>query len=215
MRIKTVAAGTLLMLAIGVRGVSWADAQSRGYHSRRGGWRHSNSLRQSNSMVASGTPINVRLDAAISTDDVHDGDGWTGTVNQSVVSGNRITIPAGSPVMGVVTSALQGTHETQAQLVLAVRQVTVNGTSHVMNADAAPIVAGTSGAKKIGAVAIGAAAGALLGHTVARDNHGTLIGGLVGGAAGYGLTRHAFRTLQLKAGTVVAFTTRDNVMAQR
>lgn len=215
MRMKTVAASTLLLLAIGVMGVSWANAQSGGYHSHHRRWHHSNSGSNANSVVQSGTSFSVRLNNAISTDDVHEGDGWMGTVNQAVGSGNRNMIPAGSTVSGVVTSAVQGTHETPAQLGLAVRQITLNGTSYDMNADTAPIVAGTANAKKIGAVALGAAAGALLGHTVAKDSHGTLIGGIVGGAAGYGLTRHAFRTLQLKEGTVITFTARENVMARR
>jgi hypothetical protein len=166
-------------------------------------------------LVASGTPIDVRLDTEISTENARGGDAWTGTLEQSVVSRGRVTIPAGSPVSGIVTSAQQGTHETQAQLGLAVREVTVNGRSYMMNADTPPIVAGSKRASKIGAIAVGAAAGALVGHSVAKGNHGTLIGGLLGGALGYGVTRNAFRTLQLKPGTVVAFTTLEDVVARR
>ncbi len=197
MRTKTLAAFALVVLALASLSLAWTSGQAR------------------TDVVPAGTSIDVRLDAEISTEDAHPGDSWSGTVNQSVVSGDRMIIPAGSPVMGVVTTAAQGTHKTRAQLGLTVRRVTMGGRSYEMNADTPTIVAGSHRAKKIGAIAGGAVAGALIGHTVAKERHGTLIGGLVGGAAGYGLTRHAFRTLELKSGTVVSFTTREALVARR
>jgi hypothetical protein len=231
MRTKLVAATALMALAL----ASPSLAQNNGYyrhhhrHNRsttayqqgngyqqgtQGTWNASNANRYGVTIPA-GTPINVRLNTNIATDDAHAGDPWSGTVSQSVVAGDRVMIPAGSPVEGVIANVSQGTHSDPAQLDLAVRTVTVDGQTRSMTADTDPIVGGSSRAKKLGAVAGGAAAGALLGHTVARGNHGTLIGGLIGGAAGYGLTRNAFRTLQLKPGTVVTFTTREGMVARR
>ena len=83
-----------------------------------------------------------------------------------------------------------------------------------MNATSENIVAGSKNAQKIGAIAIGAAAGALLGHAVS-ERHGGLIGGLLGGVAGYGATRHAYRTLVLKPGTEITFTTTEDLVASR
>ena len=91
----------------------------------------------------------------------------------------------------------------------------MDGRSLRVSGETEPIVAGSNRARKIGAIAGGAAAGALLGHAVARGEHGTLIGGILGGAAGYGLSRHALRTMQLKPGTVLTFTTRGDVLAYR
>lgn len=161
--------------------------------------------------VPAGTNIEVKLDSKISTEDAQAGDAWSGTVAQNVFSGGQVIIPAGSPVEGVVTRSAQGTHDTKAEIGLAVRRVSVNGEWRTMNADTPTIVAGTKRAKKIGAVAVGAAAGALVGGATTKSKTGTLIGGLLGGAAGYGLTRHAFRTMQLKPGTTVSFTTRNTV----
>lgn len=191
-----------LALAILALGSLNLDASARTY--RRGGWN------RSSAMIPAGSTINVRLDSQISTEDANSGDSWSGTVTQSTG-----TIPAGSPASGVVTTAVQGTHSTRPQLGLALRQVTVNGRTYSMDADTPVIIAGTQRAKKLGAIAGGAAVGALVGHSVAKGSHGTLIGGIVGGAAGYGLTRHALRTLQLKPGTVVSFTTRSDVLARR
>src|SRR5262249_59149418 len=102
---------------------------------------------------------------------------------------------------------------TPAQLALAVRSINVNGDERMVRADTEPIVAGSHRAKKLGAIAGGAAAGALLGHAVG-GKHSTLIGGVLGGAAGYGLTRHAMRTMVLKPGTTLQFTTRSYVASR-
>ena len=159
--------------------------------------------------------MNVRLDTQVSTENAQSGDTWSGTVSQSVIAGNRVVIPAGTPVEGVVTSSTQGTHDNRPEMSLAIRGVTVDGRTQAVNAVTEPIVAGSNRAKKLGVIAGGAAAGALLGHAVARGEHGTLIGGILGGAAGYGLSRHALRTMQLKPGTVLTFTTRGDVLAYR
>jgi hypothetical protein len=203
MRTKAFTALTLAVLAFGSLSSLWTDVQAQDRY-RRGGW-------YGRTMMPAGTALQVRLDTKISTDDNHQGDSWSGTVTQSVVSGDRVVIPAGTPVSGVVTMIQQGTHETRPQIALAVRRVNVDGRMRVVNADTEPIVAGSNRAKKIGAIAGGAAVGALVGHSVAKKSHGTLIGGLLGGAAGYGLTRHALRTMQLKEGTVVTFTTNEDV----
>ncbi len=208
MRTQTLAAAVMIV-ALGSMG-PWAHTASADYHHH-----HHNSRNRSNSSVPAGTSITVQLDSEISTENIHQGDSWSGTITQAVMAGNQVVIPAGSPVAGVVTTAAEGTHDARPQLGLAVRSVTVNGQSRDMSADTAPIIAGSDRAKKLGAIAGGAAVGALVGHTVARGDHGTLIGGIVGGAAGYGLTRHAMRTLKLKAGTVMAFTMREQMLARR
>jgi hypothetical protein len=209
MKSRIFAVTTLAILALGslntLSMTSQAEAQRR---YRNGDWGYRNA------MVPAGTSIQVRLDSKISTEQARQGDTWTGTVAQSVYSGGQVVIPAGSAVQGVVTSAAQGTHSTPASIDLAVRRVNMNGGSRTLYADTEPIVAGSHRAKKIGAIAGGAAVGALVGSAVDKGK-GTLIGGLLGGAAGYGLTRHALRTMQLKPGTVVSFTTREDVAFRR
>lgn len=206
---RTFTACTLAIIALGTVGslAPTADAQNR---YRRNSWYRTSSV------VSAGTPMSVRIDSKISTEDARSGDSWSGTVSQSIVSPEgRVLVPAGSPVTGVVTAAAQGTHNERPYIDLAVRQVNMNGRWTSMDAGMEPIVADTKRAKKIGAIVGGAAVGALLGRAVAKDHHGTLIGGLLGGAAGYGATRHALRTMQIKPGTVVTFTTSSDVLARR
>jgi hypothetical protein len=165
-------------------------------------------------MVRANTPIDVRLDSRLSTDDAQQGTTWRGTVENDVRSRRGVVIPAGTPVEGVVTMSVQGTHDSQAQMGLAMQSVDLNGDRVGLNATTETIVAGSNRAKKIGAIAGGAAVGAIIGHGISHE-HGGLIGGLLGGAAGYGATRHAFRTLTLKEGTVVTFTTTQDMYSAR
>jgi hypothetical protein len=192
---KTLAAVMVAGLALGTLAPAWDRVEAATYR------------------VPAGTSLNVQLDSKISTEDAKSGDVWGGTVQQNVVSNGRVIIPAGSQVEGVVTRSAQGTHNAKAQLDLSVRRVNVNGEWQAMSADMPTIIAGSKRAKKIGAIAAGAAAGALLGGAV-KGRTGAVVGGLVGGGATYGLTRNAFRTMQLKPGTSLTFTTRNSVAVQ-
>ena len=211
MRANRLAFVALAIVALGSLSSAWTFSQAQGrYRNDRSGWGY-----RANAMVPAGTPIDVRLDSELSTEE-SSGRTWTGTVVSPIVSNDdRVLIPSGSQVTGIVTSSVQGTHNSPAQMSLTLRRVNVNGRMYSINADTEPIVAGSHRAKKIGAIVGGAAAGALLGHAVAKDHHGTLIGGLLGGATGYGLTRHAMRTLVLKDGTVLTFTMREGLVARR
>jgi hypothetical protein len=199
MKTKAIVAMASVLLVFCSLNAAWTNAQPehRGFS-----WR-------ANTLVQSGTPIEVRLDTKISTENAHNGDPWTGTVVQTVGG-----IPAGSPVTGVVTESAQGTHETPARISLALRNVTIDGSQRSMRADTEPIVAGSHRAKKIGVIAGGAVAGGLIGHAVG-GKVGTIIGGVAGGYGAERLTRHAMRTMQLKEGTVLTFTTTEDVVARR
>jgi hypothetical protein len=164
--------------------------------------------------LPAGTPVNVTLDSKISTEDAQPGDTWTGRVSANVFTNGRLIIPAGTPVTGVVTTAAQGTHNNRPRLGLAVRRAMVNGRSRAFHAETPVIEAGSKRAKKLGAIALGVAGGALAGSAVGGKK-GAVIGGLLGGGASYALTRNAFRTMQLKAGTEVTFRTSQSVAIRR
>ena len=164
--------------------------------------------------VNAGTTMNVRLNTKLSTDEVQAGDRWSGTVTQNVYSRGRVVIPAGSPVEGEVTQSIQGDHNTRPSLDLAVRSVEVHGSSNYLSASTPSIVEGSKRARKLGAIGLGAAAGALLGGAVSGKK-GAIIGGLLGGAGTYAGTRHAFRTMQLKPGTMLTFTVDQSVAMRR
>ena len=169
-----------------------------------------------NMTVRAGTPIDVRLDTKLATDDNSVGDTWTGTVVRDVVSrnGRRVMIPRGTQVEGVVTVSEQGRKGVKGRMDLAVRSIQMNGDYRRLNASTEPIIDGSKQAKKIGAIVGGAAVGGLLGHAIG-DEKGGILGALLGGAAGYGATRHSGRTVTLRSGTVITFTTTTDMLAYR
>ena len=207
-----------VLLTTAFLGAGWMYASGQYYgndrydnqrYSERGRWSR-------NQTVRAGTPIDVRLDTRLATDDNSVGDSWSGVVARDVISpsGRRVLIPAGTPVEGVVTVSEQGRSGVKGRMDLAMRSISMNGDYRRLNASTEPIIDGSKQAKKIGAVVGGAAAGGLLGHAVGGDKGG-ILGGLLGGLAGYGATRHSGRTVTVRSGTVITFTTTTDMLAYR
>ena len=136
--------------------------------------------------LAQGTGIKVAVSTHLTSETAQPGDTWTGTVKEPVIVGDRVAIPAGSTVTGVVSGAKPAEKGSRAVLVLAVKSVEANGKTYAVSATADSIVAGSTRARNVGAVAGGAAAGALLGKAIGGSNKGALIGGILGGAAATG-----------------------------
>jgi hypothetical protein len=136
--------------------------------------------------MPAGTGIKITVNAQISSETAKPGDAWTGTVSAPVVIGMAAPIPAGSTVSGVVLASEGAEKGSRAFLVLGVRSIDVGGTSHAVHATADSIIAGSTRARNLGAIAGSAAAGALIGKAVGGSNKGALIGGLIGAAAGTG-----------------------------
>lgn len=133
--------------------------------------------------VPAGTALAITVNAQISSETAQAGDAWEGTVAQPVVIGVAAPIPAGSVVHGVIKAVKPAQKGDRAMLQLAVTSISVNGTSHNVSATGEEIVAGSTRARNVGAVAGGAAAGALIGKAIGGSGKGAAIGALVGGAA--------------------------------
>lgn len=133
--------------------------------------------------VPAGTALAIAVTAQITSETAQPGDAWEGTVNQPVVIGTAAPIPAGSRVRGVVKAVKPAEKGDRAMLQLAITSVEVQGKSHALSASTEEMIAGSTRTRNVGAVAGGAAAGALIGKAVGGSNKGALIGGLVGGAA--------------------------------
>jgi len=162
--------------------------------------------------LPAGTAITVRLGSTISSKYASPGASWSGVVVHPVTVGDKVVIPAGSPVQGVVASARPARSGSRAMLDLGIRRVTVNGRAQSVAAGAEPVVAGSPRARNLGAIAGGTAAGALIGKAVGGDGHDALIGGLIGGGtAGVLVARSKGYQVELKAGTVMTFTTDEAV----
>src|SRR5262245_8836136 len=127
--------------------------------------------------IPSGTPMQITVDAQISSETAQPGDTWTGQVKEPVVIGTAAPIPAGSVVTGVITGSEAAARGSRAFLVLAVKSVTVNGVEHSISAGTDSIIAGSTRARNLGAIAGSAAAGALIGKAIGGGGKGALVGG--------------------------------------
>jgi hypothetical protein len=162
--------------------------------------------------IPSGTELAVSVNTSISSATANVGDTWTGTVERPVEVNGRTLIPAGSTVTGTVSNVRPARKGDRAMLDLALSSVQVEGRSYRVHGGTEAIVAGSTRARNLGAVAAGAGAGALIGKAVGGSGKGALIGGLIGGAAATGAVA-ASKGYQvvLKPGTTIDFTTSESV----
>lgn len=161
--------------------------------------------------VAAGTAISIAVNTQITSETANVGDTWTGSVKEAVIVGDRVVIPAGSTVNGVITASKPAQKGDRAMLDLAVTSVNANGKTIDVDASTEEIVAGSTRARNLGAVAGAAAAGALVGKAVGGGGKGALIGGLIGGAAaGAGVAASKGYQVVLKEGTEMTFTVDRN-----
>ena len=141
-----------------------------------------------NRTVSAGTSIDVTSGDKVCSNSLAVGDRITTTTNSVVSATNGVSIPSGSRVTLVVTksktSARQGD---EAELGFDVRSVTFGGETFDMTGDVSTAAIamerkGGDGKK----VAIGAAAGAVIGNIVGGGSRAqrTVVGAAAGGAAG-------------------------------
>src|SRR5262245_39216958 len=103
--------------------------------------------------VPAGTGISVRLETALSSKTSHVGDGWSGVVTSPVTVGDKVVVRAGSPVHGVVVSALPAERGSRARLQLALRSVVVRDKKQHLTASAEPVIAPSPRTRNLGAIA--------------------------------------------------------------
>ncbi len=162
--------------------------------------------------LAAGTPVKIDITATITSETAQAGDAWSGTVKENIIVGDRVLIPAGSTVNGMVRASTPAKKGDRAMLLLGVSSVNVNGKDVAVSGSTDSIVAGSTRARNLGAIGGGAAAGAVIGHAIGGSGKGSVIGALIGGAAttamvagskGYQVT--------IKPGTEITFKTDEPV----
>jgi hypothetical protein len=156
--------------------------------------------------VPAGTALTVRMTTPVSSETARAGDTWEGTITSSVIVGERILVPAGTPVRGVVKDALGAKKGNRAMLEVAVTSLELDGRPLTLNAATEPVIAGSPRARNLGAIAGGAAAGALIGKAVGGDGDDAAKGAIIGGAAAtVGVAASKGYQVVLKSGTELEF----------
>ena len=162
--------------------------------------------------VPSGTSIDITLATPLSSETAGVGDSWTGSMRNSAVVDGRNIIPAGSHVSGTVTAVRAARKGDRAMLDLGLTSVMVDGRSYHVLGSTEAVVAGSTRARNLGAIAGAAAAGGLIGKAVSHSNKGTIIGAVVGAGAATGVVSQTKGwQVVLKEGTPLTFTTHEAV----
>ena len=166
--------------------------------------------------IAAGTNLTIRINQHISVKTSHAGDRFTGEVVEPVVGQNdRVVIPKGAPVSGVVVeSHRRGHFKGSSILELRLTYLTLNGSRYAL--DTSDLTQTKKGKGKRSAAMIGGGAGlGMLVGGVATGGVGLLVGGLVGGGGGTllsGLTGN--RDIEIPAESIVRFKLADNLVVQ-
>jgi len=166
--------------------------------------------------IAAGTNLTIRINQHISVKTSHAGDRFTGEVVEPVVGlGDRVVIPKGAPVNGVVVASHRRGHfKGSSILELRLTYLTLNGTRYAL--DTADLTQTKKGKGKRSAAIIGGGAGAgMLIGGIATGGVGLLVGGLVGAGGGTllsGLTGN--RDIEIPAESIVRFKLADNLVIQ-
>jgi hypothetical protein len=167
--------------------------------------------------VPAGTTLAIRINQHISVKSSSPGDRFDGELAEPVVGDNdRVILPKGTPVGGVVDSSHKRGHFKGASILrLRLTSLTLNGSRY-------PIVTGDltrtkkgKGKRSAAFIGGGTGLGMLIGG-VASGGTGLLIGGLAGAGAGTavgGLTGN--RDIDIPSESIVRFKLADNLVLQQ
>ena len=166
--------------------------------------------------IPAGTRIRVRLGQTLDTKYARPGGTFEATLDEPLVSGDRVIVPKGTPFVGtVVASKPSGRVKGRAYLEVTLRSFRMDGVRyHVVTAPDTR-VSGNHKKRNLALMGGGTGAGAGIG-ALAGGGAGALIGAGVGAAAG---TTTAFFTgrkqVRLPAESELTFSLRSNVQVRR
>ena len=134
--------------------------------------------------VPESTSIYVRLDQALASDQSRPGDRFDATLAEPIAVGDKVVIPQGTRVEGVVVDAREsGRLRGRARLQLALQTIEVDGKQYEIRTTASHRIGGNHKKRNFAWIGGGAGGGVLIG-ALAAGGKGALIGGPIGAGAG-------------------------------
>ncbi len=128
-----------------------------------------------------GTEVDVRLQTELTSDNAQVEDRFEATTVVDLYEGNRVLIPAGSVMRGLVTSVNRASRtDRKGSLTVLFNQITVNGRNYQMRGTVTETIESSGIKGEIGRIGAGSAVGAIIGGIIGGGK-GALIGVLVGG----------------------------------
>lgn len=166
--------------------------------------------------VPAGTSLAIRINQHISVKTSHAGDRFDGELAEPVVGANdRVVIPKGTPVGGVVEESHKRGHFKGASILqLRLTSLTLNGTRYPIASSDLTRTKKGKGKRSAAMIGGGTGLGMLIGG-VATGGTGLLIGGLAGAGAGTaaaGLTGNG--DIDIPSESIVRFKLADDLVIQ-
>jgi len=128
-----------------------------------------------------GQEIDVRIQSELTSDTAQVEDRFEATTLVDLSEGDRVLIPAGSTMRGIVTSVNRASRtDRKGSLTVAFNQVTVNGRNYPMRGTVVDTIESSGIRGEAGRIGAGSAVGAIIGGIIGGVK-GALIGVLVGG----------------------------------
>ncbi len=151
--------------------------------------------------VPVGTELDVRLQTALSSDTAQVEDRFTATTVVDLIRDDRVVVPAGSVLRGVVSSVNRaGRLDRRGSLTLAFDQVTVRGQDYPLRATVTQAIESEGIRGDAGRIGTGAGVGAIIGG-ILGGFRGALAGILIGGGGTIAATEG--QDVELAPGTVL------------
>ena len=157
--------------------------------------------RRDDADVPVGTELDVRLQTSLTSDTAQVEDRFEATTMVDVLDGDRVLIPAGSGLRGVVSSVTKaGRLERQGKLTLAFDQITVKGRNYPFRATVTQALESEGIRGETGRIGAGAGVGAIIGG-ILGGLRGAITGILIG--AGGTIAATEGKDVELPVGTVL------------
>jgi hypothetical protein len=152
-------------------------------------------------IVPVGQELDVRLQDALSSRTATAEQRFTATTAVDLMQGDRVIIPAGATVRGIVSTAEPaGRVDRTGRLTLAFDQITINGRSHPVRAMATQVFESAGIRDEARTVGTAGAVGAVVGGLI-----GGVKGAVIGAAVGSGgvIAATEGKDIELQPGTIV------------
>jgi len=131
--------------------------------------------------IPAGTEIDVRLQTELTSDTAQVEDRFEATTVVDLSEGDRVLIPAGSVMRGIVTSVNRASRtDRKGSLTVAFNQITVNNRSYPMRGTVVDTIESEGIRGEAGRIGAGAGVGAVIGGIIGGVK-GALLGVLIGG----------------------------------
>jgi len=131
--------------------------------------------------IPSGQEIDVRTQTELTSDTAQVEDRFEATTVVDLYEGDRVLIPAGSVMRGIVTSVNRASRtDRKGSLTVEFNQITVRGRSYPMRGSVTDAIESEGIRGEIGRIGAGSAVGAIIGGIIGGAK-GALLGVLIGG----------------------------------